>query len=108
MHPLFSNPEVFLPASDIAQLCRKSFSKNSDLNDSGFFTYFSSKTKLNLLISQTTKLVKKVINNLGLLEASSLDCILVVVLKNYEAQLSYVLADLFNKCLKESFFSADC
>ena len=35
------------------------------------------------------------------------DCILVEVLKNYEPKLSYILAELFNICLKESFFS-DC
>ena len=35
------------------------------------------------------------------------DCIPVVVLKNYELELSYILAELFNKCLKESCFP-DC
>ena len=30
------------------------------------------------------------------------DCIQVVVLKNYEPELSYILAELFNMCLKES------
>ena len=30
------------------------------------------------------------------------DCIQVVVLKNYEPELSYMLAELFNMCLKES------
>ena len=30
------------------------------------------------------------------------DCIPEVVLKNYEPELSYILAELFNKCLKES------
>ena len=69
--------------------------------------YCLSKTKLNLHISQTTKLVKKVINNLDLLRASGPDCIPVVVLKICESQLPYILADLFNMCLKESFFP-DC
>ena len=32
------------------------------------------------------------------------DCIPVVVLKNCEPQLSYMLAQLFNMCLKESCF----
>ena len=27
-----------------------------------------------------------------------------VVLKNYEPELSFILADLFSKCLKESYF----
>ena len=35
------------------------------------------------------------------------DCIPVVVLKNFESELSYVLAKLFNMCLKESCFP-DC
>ena len=35
------------------------------------------------------------------------DCISVVVLKNCESELSYILAELFNKCLKESCFP-DC
>ena len=30
-----------------------------------------------------------------------------VVLKNCEAELSYIIAELFNKCLKESYFP-DC
>ena len=47
---------------------------------------------------------KKVIMNLDLSKASGLDCIPVVVLKNCELELSYILAELFNKCLKESYF----
>ena len=35
------------------------------------------------------------------------DCIPVVVLKNSEPELSYILAELFNMCLKKSPFS-DC
>ena len=42
--------------------------------------------------------------NLDLSKASGLDCIPVVVLKNCEPELSYILAELFNKCLKESCF----
>ena len=52
-------------------------------------------------------MAKKVIMNLDLSKASGPDCIPVVVLKNGESELSYILAELFNKCLKESFFS-DC
>ena len=40
-------------------------------------------------------------------KASGPDCILVVVLKNCEPELSYILAEPFNKCLKESCFP-DC
>ena len=52
-------------------------------------------------------MVKKVITNLNFSKASGCDCIPVVVLKNCEPDLSYILAELFNKCLKESYFP-DC
>ena len=45
--------------------------------------------------------------NLDLSKASGPDCIPLVVLKNCEPELSYILAELFNKCLKESCFP-DC
>ena len=51
-------------------------------------------------------MVKKVITNLDLSTAYGPDCIPVVVLKNYELELSYI-PELFNKCLKESCFP-DC
>ena len=47
-------------------------------------------------------MVRKVIMNVDLSKASGPDCVPVVVLKNCELQLSYILAELFNKCLKES------
>ena len=50
---------------------------------------------------------KKVIMNLDLSKTSGPDCIPVVVLKNCEPELSYILAKLFNNCLKESCFP-DC
>ena len=52
-------------------------------------------------------MIKKVIMNLDLLEASGTDCTPVVVLKNCEPECSYILAELFNKCLKDSCFP-DC
>ena len=52
-------------------------------------------------------MVTKVVMNLDLSKASGPDCIPVVVLKNCEPELSYILAELFNKCLKESCFP-DC
>ena len=45
--------------------------------------------------------------NLDLSKASGPDCIPVMLLKNCEPELSYILAKLFNKCLKESCFP-DC
>ena len=52
-------------------------------------------------------MVEKVIMNLDLSKASGPDCIPVVVLKNCELELSYIIAEVFNKCLKESCFP-DC
>ena len=52
-------------------------------------------------------MVKKVIMNLDLSKASGPDCIPAVILKNCEPEISYILAELFNKCLKESCFP-DC
>ena len=49
-------------------------------------------------------MVKKVIINLDLSKVSGLDCIPVVVLRNCEPDFSYILAEIFNKCLKESCF----
>ena len=69
---------------------------------------FPSRTNLKLHnVSVTPKVVKKVITNLDLSTVSGPDCIPVVVLKNCEPELSYILAELFNKCLKESCFP-DC
>ena len=84
-------------------------SMNSNLDDSGIsLRVFSSRTNLKLHnISVTPKMVRKVIMNLDLSKASGLDCIPVVVLKNCEPELCYILAELFNKCLKESCFP-DC
>ena len=82
---------------------------NSDLDDSGIFLLvFPSRTNLKMHnISVTSKMVRKVVMNLDLLNASGPACILVVVLKYCESELSYILAELFNKCLKESCFP-DC
>ena len=52
-------------------------------------------------------MVKKVIMNLHLPKASFRDYISVVVLKNCGLELSYILAELFSKYLKESCFP-DC
>ena len=52
-------------------------------------------------------MVKNVKTNLDSSKASGLDCIAVVFRKNCEPELSYRLAELFNKCLKESCFP-DC
>ena len=98
---------VLSPASDKAKLVTKNFSKNSNLDDLVIsLPAFSSRTNLKLHnISVTPKMDKKVITNLDSSKASGPDCIPVVVLKNCEPELSYILAELFNMCLKESRFS---
>ena len=107
--PLFNGPEVLSSASDKAKLFAKKISKNSNLDDSGIsLPVFPSRTNLKLHnISITPKMVRKVITNLDSSKASGPDCIPVVVLKNCEPELSYVLAKLFNNCLKDSCFP-DC
>ena len=52
-------------------------------------------------------MVKKVITNLDLSKASGIDCIPVAALKNCEPNFSYILAEVFKMCLKESYFP-DC
>ena len=104
--PLFNGPEVLSSASDKGKLFPENFSLNSNLDDSGVsLPAFPSGTNLNLRkISITPKMVRKVVMNLDLSKASSPDYIPVMVLKNCEPELSYILAELFNKCLKESCF----
>ena len=50
-------------------------------------------------------MVQKVITDLDSVKASSLDFIPVVVPKNCEPELSYILADLFNMCEEGYCFS---
>ena len=96
-------------ASDKAKLFAGNFSKNSNLNDSGIsLPVFFSRSNLKLHnIYVTPKMVKKVIMKLDLAKVPGPDCIPVVVLKNCAPELSYMLAELFNKCLKKAFFP-DC
>ena len=104
--PLFRGAEVLSSASDKAKLFAENFTKNSNLDYSDIsLPVFPSRTNLKLHnISITPKMVKKVIMNLDSSKASGPDCIPVVILKNCEPELSYILAD---KCLKESYFP-DC
>ena len=78
-------------------------------DDSGIsLSVFPSRTNLKLHnISATPKMIKKVITKLDSSKASGPDFIPVVVLKNGESELSYILVELFNMCLKESRFP-DC
>ena len=105
--PLLNGSEVLSSASDKAKLFAENLSKNFNFDDSDIYLLvFHSRTNLKLHnVSIILKKAKKVIKNLDSLKASGPDCIPVVVLKKYEPELSYILAELFN--LKESCFP-DC
>ena len=100
---------MLFSASDKAKLFAENYSKNSNIDDSGnslpACPSIANLKLHNILV--TPKMIKKVIMNLDLSKASGPDCIPVVVLKNCELELFYILAELFNKCLKESC-CADC
>ena len=49
-------------------------------------------------------MVRKIVMNLDLSEASGPNCVPVVVLRSCELELSYMLAELFSGCLKGSCF----
>ena len=85
-------------ASDKEKLFAETFSKNSNLDDSGIsLPVFPSRTNLKLHdFPVTPKMVKKFIINLDLSKASGPDCIPEVVLNNCEPELSYILIELFN------------
>ena len=86
-------------ASDKEKLFGETFSKNSNLDDLGkSLPFFPSRNNLKLHnFSVTPKMVhNKFIMNLDLSQAPGPDCIPVVVLKNCEPELSYILAELFN------------
>ena len=90
-------------AYDKVKLFAKNFSKNSNLDDlSVSLPIFFSRTYLELNISVTPKMVKKVITNLESSKISGSDCIPVVVLKNCEPELSYILHELFKKSVLRS------
>ena len=78
----------------------KTFLRTLNLDDSGIL----SRTNLKLHnICVTPKMVSTVIINFDLLKESVPDCIPVVVLQSCKPKLSYILAELFNMCVKDSF-----
>ena len=86
-------------ASDKGKLFAKNFqSKNFNLDDLGIsLPVFPSRTNLKLHISATPKMVKNVMKNLDSSKASGPDCTTMV--KTCEPELSYKLAELFNRSL---------
>ena len=107
--PLFNGPEVLPFVINKAKLFAENFSNNSNFDDSGISLHvFPSRTYLKQHnISIISKMVKKVITNLDLWKASGPDCIPVVALKKCEPEPTYILNEIFHKCLKEFCF-LDC
>ena len=93
---LFNGPKVLPSASEKAKAFAENFSTNFDLDDSGidsgtFLPVFPSQTNLKLHnISVTPKMIKEVIMNFDLSKALGPDCIPVVILKNFEPELSFI------------------
>ena len=92
----------------MAQRCGLLYLINQNCLFKALLYLFSSRADLKLHnISATAKMVKNVIANLNSTKASGPDCIPLVVLKNCGPELSYILAEIFNMCLKKSCFP-DC
>ena len=106
---LFNSPEVLSSASDKAKLGAKFFLRSLIMMTQVSLHLFSLLELIwnCIIFLLTPTMVKKVITNLDSSKASGPDCIPVVVLKNCEPELSYILAELFSKCLKKSCFP-DC
>ena len=104
--PLFNGPEVLTSALSKAEQFAKLFSENSNLDDSGAeLPSFPSRTERVVdSIDVTPELVKEIILSLDSSKASGPDRIPVTVLKNCEPEFSFILAQLFNLCLRESCF----
>ena len=107
--PLFNCSEVLSSVSGKVKLFTEKLSKNINLYYSGIsLPVFPSRTNLKMPdVNVTPKLVKEVITNVDLSNASGPDCIPVVVLMNCKSLLLYMLAQLFNMNVKESCFQ-DC
>ena len=106
--PLFNGQKVLTSASEKAKLFARLFSKKFNVDDSGnelpTFSHRTNTTLSNMVI--TPKMVEKATSKPDSSMASGPDGILVVVLKNCEPELSFVLTDIFNLYLKQCF--PDC
>ena len=71
------------------------------------FTFFLSRTNFKLDVSITPKLVKNVITNVDFSKGLGPEYIPVVILKGCESKISFIQAEIFNICLKQTCFP-DC
>ena len=90
---LFNDLKVLPSVSDKGKLFAKTFSKSSNLDDSGIsLPVVLPVTNLKLHnVSVTSKMFMKLITNLDSSKFSVPDCIIIVVLKNCDPELSYVI-----------------
>ena len=103
--PLFNGTGLLTSISDKTVLFVESLDDTSLDNSNISVPPSPSRTALKLYnFPVTPKMVKQVITDRDSSEASASDCIPVVVLKIFQAERSYILASLFNMCLKESCF----
>ena len=92
----------------LTKVFAKNSSKNSNLDDTGISLFiFPSKSNLKLHNIQLYNCITYKMVELDSWKSSGPDCIPLLVLKNCDPELSYILVELFIKCLKESCF-IDC
>ena len=103
--PVFSALEVLFSVFDKAKLFATFFLRTLILMTQVFFYLFPILEQIRncIIFSLTLEMVKKVIRNLDLYKAVGPDCILVVVLKNGEPELS-MRAEFFNISPNQSCF----
>ena len=91
---LFNAPKAKLCSSSKTNLCDEDFSNNFNLDDSDIYlpVFPCGNNQKLYIIPIIPTLVKKIIINFDSLKVSGLDCIPVVVQKNCQPELSYILA----------------
>ena len=91
---LFNAPKPRLCSSNKTNLFDENFSNNSNLDDSDIYlpVFPCGNNRKLYIIPIIPTLVKKIIINFDSLKVSGLDCIPVVVQKNCQPELSYILA----------------
>ena len=92
--PVFNAAKTRLFSSSKTNSCDENFSNNFNLDDSDIYlpVFPCGNNWKHYIIPITPKLVKKAIINFDLSKVPGPDCILVVIQKNCEPELSYVLA----------------
>ena len=91
--PVFNAAKARLFSSSKTNSCDENFSNNFNLDDSDIYLpVFPCGNNRKHIILITPKLVKKAIINFDLSKVPGPDCILVVIQRNCEPELSYILA----------------